>query len=286
MTETITTSTTRASAEDVLTGTKPELNDTIPDEREPSSKRVPAAAELLVREMAAMPAGHPARARTRDRAIEAWLPLAQHLAHRYFGRGEPNDDLVQTATIGLIKAIDRFDPDRGIDFAGFAIPTVLGEIKRHFRDRTWSIRVPRRLQELRLAITNANTTLTHTLGRSPTVPDVAAHLGITEEEVLEGLEGARAYSATSLSTPVGTEGDRELGDSLGGEDGEFNLVELRLSLGPALALLGEREQKIIAWRFFGNLTQSQIADQLGISQMHVSRLLSRSLTTLRGTLSA
>ena len=286
MTETITTSTTRASAEDAPTGTKRELNGDFPDTREATGKRVPAAAEVLVREMATMPAGHPARARARDRAIEAWLPLAQHLAHRYYGRGEPNDDLVQTATIGLIKAVDRFDPDRGIDFAGFAIPTILGEIKRHFRDRTWSIRVPRRLQELRLAITSANTTLTHTLGRSPTVHDVAAHLGITEEEVLEGLEGARAYSATSLSTPVGADGDRELGDSLGGEDGEFNLVELRLSLGPALALLGEREQKIIAWRFFGNLTQSQIADQLGISQMHVSRLLSRSLATLRGTLSA
>ena len=286
MTETITTSTIRSSPEGVAAGPMSDLNGEAPDKPEPSGKRVPAAAELLVRAMATMPAGTPARARARDRAIEAWLPLAQHLAHRYFGRGEPNDDLVQTATIGLIKAVDRFDPERGIDFAGFAIPTILGEIKRHFRDRTWSIRVPRRLQELRLAITNANTTLTHTLGRSPTVPDVAAHLGITEEEVLEGLEGARAYSATSLSTPVGTEGDRELGDTLGGEDGEFNLVELRMSLGPALALLGEREQKIISWRFFGNLTQSQIADQLGISQMHVSRLLSRSLATLRGTLSA
>ena len=152
--------------------------------------------------MASLPAHHPSRAPLRDQAIEAWLPLARHLAHRYSGRGEPTDDLIQTATVGLIKAVDKFDPDRGVDFAGYAIPTIIGEIKRHFRDRTWSVRVPRRLQELRLAITEANSTLTHTLGRSPTVADIAAHLGVTEEEVLEGLEGARAYNATTLSTPI------------------------------------------------------------------------------------
>jgi len=251
----------------------------------PTGGRVPPAADQLLRSMAALPAG-PARARLRERAIEAWLPLAQLLARRYYGRGEPEDDLVQTATIGLIKAVDRFDADRGIDFAGFAIPTVLGEIKRHFRDRTWSIRVPRRLQELRIAITAASNALSHTLSRSPTVADVAAYLHLTEEEVLEGLEGARAYSATSLSTPFGADGDRELGDTLGGEDHEFDLVELRMSLGPALGLLDAREQKIVSLRFFGNLTQSQIADQLGISQMHVSRLLSRALAKLRTSLTA
>ncbi|KHD73907.1 sigma-70 family RNA polymerase sigma factor, partial [Actinoplanes utahensis] len=147
-----------------------------------------------------------------------WLPLARHLAHRYSGRGEPTDDLIQTATVGLIKAVDKFDPERGVDFAGYAIPTIIGEIKRHFRDRTWSVRVPRRLQELRLAITEANATLTHSLGRSPQVTDIATHLGITEEEVLEGLEGARAYNATSLSTPISADGTTELGDTLGGED--------------------------------------------------------------------
>jgi RNA polymerase sigma-B factor len=249
-------------------------------------KRVPASGEDAVRAMAVLPADHPARARLRERAIEAWLPLAQHLAHRYYGRGEPGDDLVQTATVGLIKAIDRFDPDRGIDFAGFAIPTILGEVKRHFRDRTWSIRVPRRLQELRLKITSATTVLGQTLGRSPTIADLAAHLRITEEEVLEGLEAARAYSATSLSAPVGPDGGRELGDTLGGDDRELDLVEMRLSLGPALALLDDREREIVAWRFFGNMTQSQIAERLGISQMHVSRLLSRALATLRRSLSA
>ena len=242
-----------------------------------------SAAELLAA-MAALPAGHPSRPSLRDRAIEAWLPLARHLAHRYSGRGEPTDDLVQTATVGLIKAVDKFDPERGVDFAGYAIPTIIGEIKRHFRDRTWSVRVPRRLQELRLAITEANATLTHTLGRSPTVPDIATHLGVTEEEVLEGLEGARAYNATSLSTPISADGSTELGETLGGEDAEFELAELRVALGPALATLDEREQKILTLRFYGNLTQSQIAEHIGISQMHVSRLLAKALAKLRGHL--
>ncbi len=244
-------------------------------------REAPADAGDLLDAMAATPLTDPRRAVLRDRAIEAWLPLARHLAHRYSGRGEPTDDLIQTATVGLIKAVDKFDPDRGVDFAGYAIPTIIGEIKRHFRDRTWSVRVPRRLQELRLAITEANSTLTHTLGRSPTVADIATHLGVTEEDVLEGLEGARAYNATSLSTPISADGSTELGDTLGGEDHEYELAETRVALGPALAALDEREQKILTLRFYGNLTQSQIADQVGISQMHVSRLLTKALTKLR-----
>ncbi|SDY36444.1 RNA polymerase, sigma 28 subunit, SigD/FliA/WhiG [Micromonospora pattaloongensis] len=239
----------------------------------------------LLNAMAALPANHPSRASLRARAIEAWLPLAQHLAHRYSGRGEPTDDLMQTAAVGLIKAVDKFDPSRGVDFAGYAIPTIIGELKRHFRDRTWDIRVPRRLQELRLSISEANSTLLQTLGRSPTIADIAAHLRLTEEEVLEGLEGARAYNAVSLSTPTG-DGERatELGDMLGAEDGEYELAELRVALGPALATLDDREQKILTLRFYGNLTQSQIAEQIGVSQMHVSRLLARALGKLRGKL--
>jgi RNA polymerase sigma-B factor len=243
-----------------------------------------ASATELLDALGVAPAGHPSRAVLRDRAIEAWLPLARHLAHRYSGRGEPTDDLVQTATVGLIKAVDKFDPDRGVDFAGYAIPTIVGEIKRHFRDRTWSVRVPRRLQELRLSITEANASLTHTLGRSPTVADIALRLGVSEEDVLEGLEGARAYNATSLSTPISADGSTELGDTLGGADHEFELAELRVALGPALASLDEREQRILTLRFYGNLTQSQIADQIGISQMHVSRLLTKALGKLRGQL--
>jgi RNA polymerase sigma-B factor len=255
--------------------------DTLPTGPRHPAYAVPAAsASDLLTAMAAAPSGRQ-RSLLRDRAIEAWLPLARHLAHRYSGRGEPTDDLVQTATVGLIKAVDKFDPERGVDFAGYAIPTIIGEIKRHFRDRTWSVRVPRRLQELRLAITEANATLTHSLGRSPQVADIAVHLGITEEEVLEGLEGARAYNATSLSTPISADGTTELGETLGGEDHEYEIAETRVALGPALATLDEREQKILTLRFYGNLTQSQIADQIGISQMHVSRLLTKALTKLR-----
>jgi len=196
-------------------------------------------------------------------------------------RGEPTDDLVQTASLGLVMAIDRFDADRGIDFPGFAIPTIVGEIKRHFRDRTWSVRVPRRLQELRMAITTADVVLTHTLHRSPTVADVAAYLGISEDHVLDGLEGIRAYRAMSLSTPVGDDGAGELGDLLGGVDPDFELTENRLALGPALRQLDDRERRILTLRFYGNLSQAQIAEQIGISQMHVSRLITRALATLR-----
>ncbi len=239
--------------------------------------------ELIV-ELVTLAADDPRRPALRDRAIEAWMPLARHLARRYSGRGVPDEDLTQTAMVGLVKAVDHFDADRGVDFSGYAIPTIAGEIKRYFRDRTWAVRVPRRLQELRLAISVANSTLTHTLGRSPTVADVAAHLDVSEEAVLEGLEGARAYRSTSLSTPVGVDGTMELGDTLGVDDHELDLVDLRVALGPALATLPERERRILSLRFHGNLTQAQIAERIGVSQMHVSRLLTRALATLRGHL--
>ncbi|GAA0580274.1 hypothetical protein GCM10010172_76550 [Paractinoplanes ferrugineus] len=235
----------------------------------------------LVRALAATVADDPARDALRRRAIEAWLPLAQHMARRYFGRGEPSDDLVQVALVGLIKAIDRYDAGNGADFTAFAIPTILGELKRHFRDKAWAIRVPRRLQELRMSIAAANNVLSHSLGRPPTVADIASHLRVSEEDVLEGLEGARAYSATSLSTPVGEDGGQELGDTLGGVDSELELAELRIALGPAMATLSEREQRMLSLRFYGNRTQSEIAREFGISQMHVSRLLSQALAKLR-----
>ncbi|WP_433315549.1 SigB/SigF/SigG family RNA polymerase sigma factor [Micromonospora sp. CA-269861] len=235
----------------------------------------------LLAALAATPADDPRRPALRDRAIEAWLPLARHLARRYSGRGAPDDDLAQTACVGLIKAVDHFDHSRGVDFSGYAIPTIIGEIKRYFRDRTWAVRVPRRLQELRIAISAANSVLTQNLGRLPTVADIAAYLDVTEETVLEGLEGARAYRATSLSTPTGADGSRELGDTLGDDDREFDLVEIRVALGPALATLPERERQILSLRFHGNLTQAQIADRIGVSQMHVSRLITRSLAALR-----
>jgi RNA polymerase sigma-B factor len=238
-------------------------------------------ASELTAALAATALDDPARPALRERCIEAWLPLAQHLARRYANRGEPLDDLTQVAMVGLIKSVDRYQADRGVEFSGFAIPTIVGELKRHFRDRTWSIRVPRRLQELRMAIVGANNALTQTLGRSATVADIAAHLSITEEEVLEGLEGAQAYSTTSLSTPINEDSGRELSDTFGGDDAGFELTELRVTLGPALASLDEREQKILTLRFYGNLTQTEIADQIGISQMHVSRLLTKALAKLR-----
>ena len=234
--------------------------------------------------MAACPVGDPSRRVLRDRAIEAWLPMAGRLARRYAGRGESLDDLVQVATVGLIKAVDRYEVERGEGFLGYAIPTILGEIRRHFRDRGWIIRVPRRLQEMRMAINEANTTLMHTRGHAPTVAEVAAHLQVSEEDVLEGLEGAQAYRATSLSTPTGTQGAPELGDMLGSDDHGYALAELHLALEPALARLGERERRIVMMRFYGNQSQTQIAVQIGVSQMQVSRLLTAALHKLRAHL--
>jgi len=259
----------------------------VPAQRAGRKSTVDDSAIELLRALAALPENDRRRASMRERAIEAWLPLGRHLAQRFHGRGEPLDDLVQIATVGLIKAIDRFDPEYGNDFAAYAVPTIVGEIKRHFRDRTWDVRVPRRLQELKLDINEATSTLAQQLGRSPTVADIAGYLQRPEDEVLEGLDSARAYSAVSLQTLVGNgEDGTELGDLFGVEDHELALAEFRASLGPALEALGPREQKIVILRFFGNLTQTQIAERVGISQMHVSRLLARSLTTLRGHLTA
>jgi len=173
---------------------------------------VPESAQDLLRALAALPPASPERIRMREEAIAAWLPLSRLLAARYARRGDFSDDLRQTAAVGLIKAIDRYDPERGVDFAAYAVPTVLGEIKRHFRDHGWSVRPPRRLQEMHLAITEASHALTHENGHSPTAADIAVRLGVSEEEVLEGLESGRAYSATSLSTPVHDDGSIELGD--------------------------------------------------------------------------
>ncbi|GGK28232.1 hypothetical protein GCM10010124_21100 [Pilimelia terevasa] len=236
--------------------------------------------------LASLPAQHPSRAKVRDTVIESWMPLARKLALRFTNRGENTDDLIQVATVGLIKAVDRFDPGRGVDFAGFAIPTIVGEIKRHFRDRTWDVRVPRRLQELRLQIAEARGALTQSLGRSPTVTDIAEHLSVGDEDVLEALEAAHAYNAVSLSTPLGGAADSggELGDTLPEPSDEYAAADLRATLGPALSQLDPREQKIIVMRFYGNMTQSQIAAEIGVSQMHVSRLLARALGTLRGAL--
>jgi RNA polymerase sigma-B factor len=239
-------------------------------------------ARQLFAELAACSEDDPSRTRMRDELVEMHLPLVEYLARRFRNRGEPLDDLIQVATIGLIKSVDRFDLERGVEFSTYATPTVVGEIKRHFRDKGWAIRVPRRLQELKLSLTKATSELSQRLGRSPTVAELAGHLGMSEEEVLEGLESANAYSAVSLDAPDGGDDDSPaVADTLGAEDESLEGVEYRESLKPLLDQLPPREKRILLLRFFGNMTQSQIATDLGISQMHVSRLLARTLTQLR-----
>jgi RNA polymerase sigma-B factor len=239
------------------------------------------ARELFER-LAVLPAGDPERAKIRATLVELHLPLVEYLARRFRNRGEWLDDLTQVATIGLIKSIDRFDLERGVEFSTYATPTIVGEIKRHFRDKGWAVRVPRRLQELKLSLTKAIGELAQREGRAPTVSELAAHLQMSEEEVLEGLESANAYSTVSLDAPdSGDEDAPAVADSLGMIDEALEGVEYRESLKPLLERLPPREKKILLLRFFGNMTQSQIAAELGISQMHVSRLLARTLTQLR-----
>ncbi|WP_328410879.1 RNA polymerase sigma factor SigF [Streptomyces violaceus] len=225
--------------------------------------------------------GSPEYAELRNQLVRMHLPLVEHLARRFRNRGEPLDDLTQVATIGLIKSVDRFDPDRGVEFSTYATPTVVGEIKRHFRDKGWAVRVPRRLQELRLALTTATAELSQLHGRSPTVHELAEKLAISEEEVLEGLESANAYSTLSLDVPDTDDESPAVADTLGAEDEALEGVEYRESLKPLLEDLPPREKRILLLRFFGNMTQSQIAQEVGISQMHVSRLLARTLAQLR-----
>ncbi|MEU1848397.1 RNA polymerase sigma factor SigF [Streptomyces sp. NPDC019990] len=225
--------------------------------------------------------GSPEYADLRNQLVRMHLPLVEHLARRFRNRGEPLDDLTQVATIGLIKSVDRFDPDRGVEFSTYATPTVVGEIKRHFRDKGWAVRVPRRLQELRLSLTTATAELSQLHGRSPTVHELAEKLAISEEEVLEGLESANAYSTLSLDVPDTDDESPAVADTLGAEDEALEGVEYRESLKPLLEDLPPREKRILLLRFFGNMTQSQIAQEVGISQMHVSRLLARTLAQLR-----
>lgn len=240
-------------------------------------------ARALFASMAELPPGGPEHQRVRSELVELHLPLVRFFARRYANRGEPLDDLIQVASLGLLKAIDRFEVERGLEFSTYASPTVLGEIRRHFRDRTWAVHVTRGLQELTTEVGATVGELTQRLGRAPSVTELSAHLRQPEERVLEALECLSAHTAHSLDAPTGE--DFTLADSLGGEDGALADVELHESLTPALAKLPERERRILQLRFYGNQTQSQIAAQLGISQMHVSRLLSRTLARLREDLS-
>lgn len=217
----------------------------------------------------------------REALIELHLPLVDHCARRFTQRGEPFEDLVQVGTIGLIKAVDRFDLERGVEFSTYATPTIIGEIKRHFRDKGWAVRVPRRLQELRMSIGTATGELSQSLGRSPTPAEIAERLGVSVEEVLEGMESANAYATMSLDAGTGSDDAPAWIDSLGEDDEALEHVEIRESLRPLIERLPAREQQILILRFFRQQTQSQIAEQVGISQMHVSRLLTRTLARLR-----
>ena len=225
----------------------------------------------------------------REQLIEQYMSLVRSLARRYSYRGEQLEDLVQIGAIGLIKAIDRFDVNRGVELTTYATPNIIGEIKRHFRDRGWSVRVPRGLQELNIQLSRLIEELTVQHGRSPTIPELAKAASVTDEEVLEALESGRAYSSLSLSAGSGghdEDGELDPLESLGTEEHQYEVSEDRAVLAPGFRVLDERERKILHLRFFEGLTQSQIAQQVGISQMHVSRLIRRSLEKIRDEIAA
>jgi len=217
----------------------------------------------------------------RNELIEAHQGLAAHLARRFANRGEQLDDLKQVAFVGLLKAVERFDPDRNLEFSTFATATIEGELKRHFRDKTWAIRPPRRRQELHLRLGGAVSELSQHLGRAPRVPEVAAHLGVSEDEVLDAMYAGGAYRPTSLDAPRGGAESTTLESRIGSEDAGFELAEHRLIVEELLAGLPEREQTIVRLRFFEDMGQAEIDERVGISQMHVSRLLARTLLQLR-----
>lgn len=222
--------------------------------------------------------------RQRDATIERCLPLADHIARRFSNRGEPLEDLVQVARMGLVQAVNRFDPANGADFLAFAVPTMMGEVRRYFRDHGWSMKVPRRMKELGPQINKARDELSQRLGRAPTASEIAGHLGLDREEVVEAQIASSAYSTLSSDAPgPGTTGDdgRSVRNSFGDLDANLGRVLDVETVRPLVAALPERQQAVLMLRFFGNMTQTQIAQRLGISQMHVSRLLARSLATLR-----
>jgi len=227
----------------------------------------------------------PSHDAAREGLVHLHLPLVEHCARRFRNRGEPYEDLVQVGTIGLLKSIDRFDLERGVEFSTYAAPTIIGEIKRYFRDKGWAIRVPRRLQELRMQIGSASADLTQSLGRSPTPRELAERIGCSVEDILEGIESSNAYSTLSLdASDDSDDGAASMLDAIGVLDENLEHVEIRESIKPLLDRLDAREKRILLLRFFKNMTQSQIAEEIGVSQMHVSRLLSRTLEQLRVSL--
>jgi RNA polymerase sigma-B factor len=218
----------------------------------------------------------------RERAIVELIPLVRALASRYSGRGEPFEDLVQVGTVGLIKAVDQFDVGRGIGFSSYAVPTIVGEIRRHFRDKAWALHVPRRLKELGVRLSRVLDELTQALGRSPTIAELAEATGADEEDVIDALDAAHAFRTRSLETP--SEDGESLLEQFGDRESGYEEVERDSLLEAGLKALDDRERRIVELRFYEEMTQSQIAAELGISQMHVSRLLRQSLAVMRGRL--
>ena len=249
----------------------------------PSRDNCYAHLVALLVEHASLPTSDPRRYELRAELVDGYLPVARHIARRFAHRGEPLDDLVQVASLGLLFAIDRFNPELGKDFLAFAIPTVQGEVRRHFRDRGWSMRVPRRLKDLHVSINAAVSELSQRRGRAPRPSEIAELLGIPVADVLEGLQASSAYRASSLDEELSREPERgsSLGDQLGALDPDLEFVEDQHALRPLLNALAERERTILMLRFYGNMTQTEIAGRLGISQMHVSRLLAKTLAQLR-----
>lgn len=234
------------------------------------------------RELQLLRAAHDGHDRTaRNRLIEDHLPLVHSMAWRYGGRGDQHEDIVQVGTIGLIKAVDRFDPDRGVELKTYAIAMIVGEIRRHVRDRSWAVHVPRSLKELNVRLAASIDQLSGSLGRPPTIAELAQAAGVQPAEAAEALEAGRAYTALSLSVPIGDDPDTVLGDTLADPSSAFGAADDRDFISRGLESLGERERRIIELRYFDELTQSQIAAQIGISQIHVSRLITRSLEKIR-----
>ncbi|WP_416972584.1 RNA polymerase sigma factor SigF [Streptomyces sp. 4F14] len=241
-----------------------------------------ALSKTLFTRLESLEEGTHEHAYVRNTLVELNLALVKFAAARFRSRSEPMEDIVQVGTIGLIKAIDRFELSRGVEFPTFAMPTIVGEIKRFFRDTSWSVRVPRRLQELRLELAKAGDELSQRLDRAPTVAELAARLGISSDEVVEGMAASNAYTASSLDAqPDEDETEGALADRIGYEDHGLEGIEYVESLKPLIAELPARERRILSLRFVAGLTQSEIGEELGISQMHVSRLLARTLVRLR-----
>ena len=239
----------------------------------------------MFRDLGKVEAGSPQWRRQRDRIIERCLPLADHIARRFHGRGEAQDDLTQVARVGLVNAVKRYDVDTGSDFVSFAVPTIMGEVRRHFRDNSWSVKVPRRLKELHLRIGAATAELSQKLGRAPTASELAVELDMDRQDVVEGLVAGSSYNTLSIDSGGGGDDAPTILDTLGDIDLNLDQIENREALRLLLEALPDRERTVLLLRFFESLTQTQIAERVGISQMHVSRLLARSLTRLRDELS-